>query len=248
MADAVRPPRVPPGRRYPKTLSDVPRPHHFAGATHLSAPPDSGRPDRGPQRLAALETSPTHRHRPSSLLRPSASGPDGRGRRFFRSNRHPSSALRLSPLFARAHRVRSLGLDPADQFNPDSVRIARKCELIPIFFERLHLRVRPLRYDFLECVRDVAHPKREVVQLLPLAVASEEFAVRGIPVQLQPLRRVRAPQLDPDPTVAHSAPSGDLHPHHLPVELKGPIEVPDSNPCVEVLHNNPRPRKILSGP
>ena len=53
--------------------------------------------------------------------------------------------------------------DPADQFDPNSVGIARKGELIAILLERLHFRMRPACDDFPKRLVDVAHPECEVV-------------------------------------------------------------------------------------
>src|SRR5438093_1346344 len=72
---------------------------------------------------------------------------------------------------------------PTHHFDPNAVGIARESERVPIFFEGLHLRMRPFCNDFPKRLVDVAHSECEVVQLLPFAIASEELAVGGIPVE-----------------------------------------------------------------
>src|SRR3989442_7792258 len=146
-------------------------------------------------------------------------------------------------LCTTSYRVPCRGLDSANQFDPNAVRIARKSELVAIFLEGLDLRMRPIRNDFPKRFVHVAYPECEVVQLLPFSIASEELALGGIPIEFEPLRRVRALQFDPYASVVHPSSPRDLHAHHLSVELDRAVEVPDSNAGVVILHDNPMPTR-----
>src|SRR5207249_3245248 len=140
------------------------------------------------------------------------------------------------------------GLDAADQFDPDAIRITCERELVPILTERLHLRACAFRDDFLERVTDVGDSERQVVQLLPFAIWGEKLALGRIPVELESLCRGGTLQLDPHAAVVHPPPPRDLHSHHLPVKLDRAFEVSHPDSGVEVLReNSPPPKRLPSG-
>src|SRR5439155_24718045 len=77
----------------------------------------------------------------------------------------------------------------------------------------------------------------EVFKCPSCSVRCLEFGTRRRPVQLEPLGRSRALQLDPAAAVAHRPPSRDLRAHDLSIEPDRGFEISDSNSRIEEFHH-----------
>src|SRR3990170_3330965 len=126
---------------------------------------------------------------------------------------------------------------PADELDPDPVRVRDERELPPALPPRRDQGRRAPPHEAAERRGDVAYPPREVVQLLPVPVRAVVRAGPRVPVQLEALRAARGLEVHVHAAVVHRAPEELAHPHHPRVEPEGAVEVADPDAGVrEAVH------------